>query len=474
MNNFIKKLKSMSYASSKNQEIQVENILKELKIDYVYQPNGTQKFPDFHIPKLKIDLECKSSIGKIPMWNCTYPKKEALYVFSSKAEKKTFVFFGDEIISEEISKIYEEYSIKHKQLQNEINEKLSKIDNKYKMKVFARNMFTQGAPMCKKINEKLGQYFTTDCSLLDNLLDDYDKVPKSILEPSSGEGNLLSLLDNKSIIDAIDIDNRVLEKSMENYPDVKHINTDFLTYESDKKYDLIIGNPPFFEIKKEQVPQWYKHLALGRTNIYYLFIYKCLSKLNENGELRFIIPKAFLSNNYSCKLREYIANNFLVKSVVFFEDEKMFKNAIQSVIIIKIIKTEPNTVKNKHIFKINNSTLFVKDNSQIQVSGITIKSLKCSVKTGSLIWNKYKDLLTDFPIDDTLELVYSSSVSQKNETNKMKKSYLQITDETRKHIVSAPFIAVQRIVGDKLHCMFINDGEYFKDCVQIFMSRKNQ
>jgi hypothetical protein len=43
----------------------------------------------------------------------------------------------------------------------------------------------------------------------------------------------------------------------------------------------------------------------------------------------------------------------------------------------------------------------------------------------------------------------------------MKKSYLQITDETRKHIVSAPFIAVQRIVGDKLHCMFINDGEYF-------------
>jgi hypothetical protein len=87
-----------------------------------------------------------------------------------------------------------------------------------KNQVFSRNMFTQGAPMCKKIDEKLGQYFTTD-----NLLDDYDKVPKSILEPSSGEGNLLSLLDNKSIIDAIDIDNKVLEKSMENYPDVKHI-----------------------------------------------------------------------------------------------------------------------------------------------------------------------------------------------------------------------------------------------------------
>lgn len=461
MNILIKKLKSMKYASSKAQELQVENILKELNIKYTYQPNGTQRFPDFYIEDYNIELECKSSIGKTPMWNCSYPKKDAIYVFSSKSEKQTFVFYGREIVNEEVAKIYEEYSKKHKELQNEINEKLLKIpENTYKMKVFARNMFTQSAPMSiNNGDKKLGQYFTTDKNLISNLLNDYTKTPKNVLEPSSGTGNLLSVIPSgtNTVVDAVEIDNKIIDISKSKYPYVNHINVDFLSFNFDKKYDLIIGNPPFFEIKKNDIPDWYNHLAVGRTNIYYLFIYKCLQLLKKEGELRFIIPSAFLSNVYSSKLREYIITNFKVIDIVFFKDQKMFSNAIQSVVILKICKTEPD-IDNIHYYK----NIFVKDKNIIKTSGTTIKSLDCTVKTGSLVWNLYKQELTDtFFSGDTLQVIYSSFISDKEETNHSKKKYLKLTEKTKKHIINAPFIAVQRIVGEKMSCKLIELGSYF-------------
>ena len=151
MDELIVKLKTMKYFSSKEQETEVEKIITSLGIKYTYQPNGTQKYPDFRLSfeSNDVDLECKSSALRIPMWNCSYPKKDTLYVFSSKIENSTFVFFGCEVVSEEISAIYEEYAKKHKDLQIEINNKLSNVNNPYKMKIFARNMFTQAQPFRK-------------------------------------------------------------------------------------------------------------------------------------------------------------------------------------------------------------------------------------------------------------------------------------------------------------------------------------
>ena len=50
------------------------------------------------------------------------------------------------------------------------------------------------------------------------------------------------------------------------------IHKDYLDFPHDKKYDLIIGNPPYFVMKKKQVNKAYHKYFIGRPNIFIIFI----------------------------------------------------------------------------------------------------------------------------------------------------------------------------------------------------------
>jgi hypothetical protein len=95
MNVLLKELKKIQYVSGLELEHKVADILTKNSIDFIHQPNGTQRYPDFNLPVLNLDIECKSSIGDKPMWNCTYPKQKTLYVISSKKLKSTLVMYGE-------------------------------------------------------------------------------------------------------------------------------------------------------------------------------------------------------------------------------------------------------------------------------------------------------------------------------------------------------------------------------------------
>jgi len=70
---------------------------------------------------------------------------------------------------------------------------------------------------------------------------------KKILEPSCGNGNFLRLMNSKNI-DCYDIDEEAINKAKESYPYALFFNKDFLKTKIDKKYDIIIGNPPYIRI----------------------------------------------------------------------------------------------------------------------------------------------------------------------------------------------------------------------------------
>jgi hypothetical protein len=152
--------------SHKTNEVEVERILQiyltklnkneEMKEKtYIKNPNGTQKFPDFII---KIDnkiynLECKSSkISYKPLWNCSYPEKDSIYIFTNRKDNNTVIFYGNELITSNLQFLLEEYKIKTKALEEEYNSKIRKLDNKdnpYKIEVYARNMFVQKLNLIK-------------------------------------------------------------------------------------------------------------------------------------------------------------------------------------------------------------------------------------------------------------------------------------------------------------------------------------
>jgi hypothetical protein len=80
---------------------------------YVREPFNTQSFPDFIIfdKNYLIPIEIKSSKkSDIPMWNNSYPKQYAIYIFMAYAEKlsqKEIVYFmGRDVITKDCSDIF--------------------------------------------------------------------------------------------------------------------------------------------------------------------------------------------------------------------------------------------------------------------------------------------------------------------------------------------------------------------------------
>lgn len=156
MKKILEEIRNLKYGVNnlniRNHEENLENIVKNIGYSYKIHPNGKQNPPDIRIfldeEKNKfIDIECKSCKKYYkPMWNSTYPKSDTIYIYNNKKDNKTLLFNGDEIVTEKVLNILEEYKKLNKELHKTINDKLenlSKEENPYNMKVYARNMFVQ-------------------------------------------------------------------------------------------------------------------------------------------------------------------------------------------------------------------------------------------------------------------------------------------------------------------------------------------
>ena len=88
--------------NKKNDKEEQNKKNKYINIFYEYQPNGSQKPPDYIIYAEnyeKIKIECKSSKNNKPVWNCSIPEKNTIYVYYNTKSKKTYIFDGEDIIN---------------------------------------------------------------------------------------------------------------------------------------------------------------------------------------------------------------------------------------------------------------------------------------------------------------------------------------------------------------------------------------
>ena len=205
--------------------------------------------------------------------------------------------------------------------------------------------------------------------IVNNLPDFKEKI--SILEPSVGVGNFLPYLlkryEHLEIeIDVIDIDGETLklcELISKKYTNIKinFINEDFLFFMSTKKYDLIIGNPPFKKItNNKNLLSFYKKNSLNKTNNLFAFFLEKSLKIGNFVSL--ILPKSFLNSPEYKEIRNLISKKKILNIIDF--GENAFDVKVET---ISLLIENKNTSDNNVFIK----SYITKDEKIVKKSYIT-------------------------------------------------------------------------------------------------------
>lgn len=206
------------------------------------------------------------------------------------------------------------------------------------------------------------------------LLPNVEKETVTVLEPSVGVGNFLPLLfkkfeDKKIELDVVDIDGDsilILKALLKKYHipsncNINFIIDDFLLHTFNKKYDFVIGNPPFYKLKTtDKRLSIYRKSAINKTtnNICSFFLDKAV---NIGNFVSLVFPKFLLNTPEFLPSREYLLEK-AVESIVDF-GEKGFPGVLVETIAISI--NNMAIPKNTRIISVTNQIDLVQSQKYI-------------------------------------------------------------------------------------------------------------
>lgn len=352
--------------------------------------------------------------------------------------------------------------------------------------------YINATPLSKRKN--LGQYMTP--KLIRNIaiahlpLKDGDKV----LDPAVGTGELLLCARNKNKnikIYGWDVDKEILKVARANLGAKANLQSidGLLVNDMNNFFDVVIANPPYFEMKPSQtIKNKYASVIGGRANIYALFIKQIIDVTKENGYIALIVPPSMNNGEYFNKLREFILENTEIKFLKVITDPSLFieaQTSIQVLILQKKKNPKPNgkytidfealTGSPKKRIILTGDALMTKKH---WLESKSIHALGYDVITGSLTWNKYRKALSGKQKSNYLPIYYSKDIGKDGKIhfneNLASKRYLKGSEA---NALSGKAIIVNRIVGGvgvgSIRAALV-EGEYFaENHVNVIIPRKD-
>ncbi|MDD5085599.1 MAG: N-6 DNA methylase [Candidatus Omnitrophica bacterium] len=145
------------------------------------------------------------------------------------------------------------------------------------------------------------------CSFKNNLYG-YDIFPFPVIITKFLAGHILSDIFN-------------LKNGIFKFKNIKIANTLHTLKCKSKKYsavkfDLIIGNPPFFRIDPNNDNRICSCISYGHNYSHSLFLHWSIQYLKENGKLCLFLPQSILSGYYYQKLRKQLINECSIDLII--------------------------------------------------------------------------------------------------------------------------------------------------------------
>lgn len=177
---------------------------------------------------------------------------------------------------------------------------------------------------------------------------------QTVLEPSCGDGvfldslKQLGMIERIDSIDSVEIEPYEAQKVQFNYNGQQNVhvfNEDFFEFYNQmltkRKYDLILGNPPY--IRYQYLTEAQRELqskilithgmkANKLINAWVAFLVACVQLLSEDGKIAFVIPAEILQVAYAEDLRLFLSEHLAKITLITFE-QLVFPDIEQEVLV---------------------------------------------------------------------------------------------------------------------------------------------
>ena len=325
--------------------------------------------------------------------------------------------------------------------------------------MFRPHTDTLNKQMSRKHCKSNGIFFTPKsirtelCSYLPR-----DISKSHILEPSFGSGEfIMDLSEEAASITGVELD-PVLYQSVHTILDKTNVqlyNQDFLEFETDRLFDIIIGNPPYAQIKdcKKKYRQTYPELE-GKFDLYILFILKSLKLLAPGGLLLFVVPGTFTSTSSYDKIRTKLQKQFSIEQVIEFEASGWVGTKQRTIgLVVRrpcsfTIQLSPKLT----ILSSRNEIAEIRD--ILSRSNGTIKERGFKVRIGERVWStvESKALLREEPSQSIL--LHNGHLTTEHTINLEATSKKPLYIDTVADVIQEPTILMNRGNGNNGHYQF--------------------
>ena len=323
--------------------------------------------------------------------------------------------------------------------------------------------------------KELGQYFTPE-SVRERLADALfgragsPVSETAVLDPACGTGEFLltvsERVDSPELV-GWELDEEVAEVAREVVSEARIETTDALREEPERDFDVVIGNPPYFEFDPDDdLRERYEESVYGRVNVYSLFIQKGIEVLCDGGYLAYVVPPSVKNGAYFSAVREYILETSEVAHLSTLDDAHLFYGANQTPMLMILRKGGDS---DRYVFSKNGVTILSEEAEYLRDAfdgARTLLDMGYEVETGALVWNQNRDALTDNDDEDTVPVVWSRNITEDGLVldNHDKPQNVE-RDPVRDKVREGPAIAVNRVVGKpgsgSLRACLIPEGTEF-------------